>query len=78
MQITKAKLFLVLAAASTCASAWGANVYESHIDIYRSLSQGGEASNARPAPGLKRVMDEKKAAHRGRSSKDRLKIVSRS
>ena len=71
-------LFLTLAAAATCASAWGANVYESHVDIYRSLSQREAAFDARPAPGLRRVVDEKKAAHRGRSSKDRLKIVSRS
>ena len=70
-------LFLALTAASTCASAWGVNAYESHIDLYRSLSQGDEAFNARPAPALKRVEDAKKAVQRGRSSKERMKIASR-
>lgn len=54
------KTLLALAAVSACAAAYGANVYESHIDIYRSLSPADEAFNAPPAPTLKRVTDEKK------------------
>ena len=71
-------LFLTFAAATTCVTAWGSNMYESHVDIYRSLSQREAAFDARPAPALKRVRDEKKAAHRGRVPKDRLKIAVRS